>query len=607
MAKIKVTEAPATQDVGGNIPIGSYIAPAEPSTADAEFAASAATTIANTVDKGMAVQERGELDKKFREIKRLRTAADQGKISFEEARTRASAAVKTAINAMPWRAKEFREQAGTFFGAYGEGWGVLNKTADEDAASSFEQSLKLHYFKMLQTHTGKPSHAISNGDMQDMAVLQAVSNQAELAQKTLDMGNIDKTQALNYLDQITRPMVTNTTLEVSKYFNQFQIDGKSVTEMMNEGVGSEAIINKLLRDDTKSKEFADGVLGMLRKRKAAISAFYDNKVAALGSEHSMYFDSTQVQKRKEAALKDINMLIEDVTTDSDKKALARFVTNLETANKGRVEGFSAANMNFMLAKKSGFLTDDAITRFIEFPDSIRDPNLKAVLENASANLNFRSFSNWTDQIINVPSSYDILNSNEPEIATLLDVRARSTMPAIMSLGFSNDPQDAKKQKDWFVTASYIHLFKTSPNNPRSITEFEKVFFDDNYQKRFKELSPEQRGKIIQPVRQKIASVLWSDNENGVIQRAISNLKDLKGATDVELTMDSKGHIKASAIINPNDIESTSVNVSNTLMEDLDRLNKYVDMFEAVSPNSQDMQKYRDVVFNALQSVLKDKE
>jgi len=98
----------------------------QPITPAVDKTAETVAKVVGVVEEGFGIQEKEELNKKFKEIKKLRTAVDQGRISYTDARARASAAVKSAKNAMPWRSDEFTKEAASFFGAYGEGWGLLN-------------------------------------------------------------------------------------------------------------------------------------------------------------------------------------------------------------------------------------------------------------------------------------------------------------------------------------------------------------------------------------------------------------------------------------------------------------------------------------------------
>ena len=99
------------------------------------------------VEKSSFDKSKGEVEKVFRDISKLRDASNQNRISSGEARTRVSALVKKASTGMPWRAADFRKAASDYFGAYGEGWGDL----DRDKVDTSADKLQLHYQKLLYT------------------------------------------------------------------------------------------------------------------------------------------------------------------------------------------------------------------------------------------------------------------------------------------------------------------------------------------------------------------------------------------------------------------------------------------------------------------------
>lgn len=604
MAKVKAPAPINTTIVGGDIPIGTPVQPVMPDIADQEFLATTVETVAKAGEQGAFSSEQADLKNKFDEIAKLRRAADQGRISFTEARTRASASVKEAINNMPWRAKEFRQQASTYFGAYGEGWGLMNRTAAEQESSSMAQSLELSYRKQFKNLYGKRWDTATAGNLADMQVHAQVKMQAEVAKNIQQSGDITQSNALDIIDTQARPMVTETVGFVSKHLQNFTLNGKTISERVAEGESMSAIINRVQRDETLSRDLADGVIDVLRQRKLAITQFYDNQLDSLNKEHKMVFDSISVKSRKDALLSNIDSMIEDVRTNGDKKALTKLVTSLETSNRGHIASFNAANINFTLAKRSGYITDDAITRYIEDPNMIRNPQLRSLLDRVLPNLKAAEMSNWMSEIAILPRNYETLYRTNKDLADVIDVKARSTMPIILSTGFSNDPQEKETQQDWFVTSSYITLFKTDSNSPKSVEHFEKSFFDPQYLERFKQLPADKQAKILEPARRKVGNVLMASN--GVVQRVLDDTKGLIRA-DVDFSMGADGKIKVGAKTLAR-TASQSSDISNMLVDNVSRLNRYLELFEAISPDSVNMEEMKAVILDTLQkgSVFEEK-
>jgi len=564
--------------------------------------AKAIANVVGIVEEGFGEQEKTELNKKFKDIKRFRTAADQGKISYTEARTRAAAAVKESINAMPWRAQEFRKEASTFFGAYGEGWGILNKSDAESAAASREAKLELAYAKGMQSRYNMPYQYISSGKKRDAAVQTQLELEAKGARTARDAGLVNKSNVLDVMDQQTRPLITGVSVKMSNILNNAKVGGKTVLEMRIDGLSDKAILDKLSRDDQAVGDLTANIVSMIAAEQRNISAWYDNQLTEIGTKYGFNIGADQSKVRKDALLSGLNELIKDVSTNTDAKALFRFVQTTELANKGSLSTFKANNMSYYLMRESGIITDDVMTKWLIDPENTSiDPKISGMLKKTFDNVVIEDLQRWWDQVKVVPSNFEMLSNTSPDIANLLYLRAKSGIPNLMSHGWDKDSVTKEKQQDFFTSGSYMHLFKTSANHMGTVENFEKLFFDPSYQKMFHSLPADKQQKIVQPLRKKMIDIMYNEESgNGVIQRLSQTVKDTHNKVVWDVGTDGNISVNMTFLSAGEGGQEFQKDIQkDTFGDNLDRLNKYISTFSSLMPDSFNKQDFTNKIIDSL--------
>lgn len=165
------------------------------------------TTHADLVDQA--------LNDKELNLRQVALARSQGLISAAEAKTRANMAVQAATARLPGRAAEFRQKAAAFFGDFGEGQGLLQKTDAETRQANIMQQLTLLALKngylpeelpaFLRAQRGFNEHKIKQQNME-----AAIRDGKYSANDSLNFGvNVASEMLTEYMGELSGSLATN--------------------------------------------------------------------------------------------------------------------------------------------------------------------------------------------------------------------------------------------------------------------------------------------------------------------------------------------------------------------------------------------------------------
>jgi len=146
------------------------------------------------------------------------------------------------------------------------------------------------------------------------------------------------------------------------------------------------------------------------------------------------------------------------------------------------------------------------------------------------------------------------------------------------------------------------LFKTSPTRVGTIDNFEKLFFDPSYQKMLHSLPADSKQHIMQPLRKKIADIIYDEKSGtGVLHRIKQTAKELEH-TDVKWSVGSDGQVVVGMDFKATGKGSAEFQKEITAShfgDNIDRLNNYIELFNSLMPKSFDKTSFTNSIVDVL--------
>jgi hypothetical protein len=543
----------------------------------------AAAPIAAGIDKENLTSKEQSLSDAYAQITKLRKASAQGRITFQDARTRVVALLKENINAMPYHANELRQHAAGFFGAYGEGWGVLNQMQDEKTAMANQNSLDMHYMKMIQTETGMRYNPTDVGGHKEVAYRKEIDNQAKAAENLQKMHAITKDNGMDLVSAMLLPLRTQLADRISLKFNTFMVGNKSIGDMVATGASSNDIIEALGKDDTARKDLETQLRTELDMSVQAAGQAFDAKIATLARDGVMYDFQTVAAQRK-AYLEPLTSVKESLARD-DANGLTRYVALLQNKNKARNEAVMDANPAMAFMKQTGMFNDGTWQLFLTNPDAIPS-NIRPYFQDV---VNQRKSIEQLDKLIKhvATNPQDMMNIEkyDEKTKTVIEYTALKDMEKIIRSGkFDND-----SQKQWFFAASYIYLNGVNSNQKGHLDDMIKKFEDERYTKLFASLPNEQQSKLSELMFTKLQREMFTPvGPVPAIVESVKAASDAARLQKVALYYDEQSQkIQAKSVLEASNESGDMAGIVQQPVDfmpaEIDRLNKYIDLLEATYP------------------------
>lgn len=513
----------------------------------------------------------------YRQITRLRQAASQNRITYQDARGRVTALLKEQINAMPHRAQELRQHAANFFGAYGEGWGALNEMADEQAASSMEQKLMLDHMKRYQAATGLYWGDITPGMQKEAYVRMQVEKEAELATNLEKFNQIDRDNGMRVISTQLMPLRMALGDSISLEYNSFKLGQTTLGEMQASGASHMDIIDALAKNDVARKDLEGRLRSKLDYSIQAAGNAFDKKVAALQAK-GIVFDAATVKTQREAFLAPLTNVKNTIGQEGDSQ-LATYVGMLQSKNSGTTEAMYQSNPTMAFMKAAGMLDGQVMQQYLTNPKSI-SPAMHPWFDKLIAQQHELEYLNDNIQHLKL-SPWDLAGyerSNKP-LKKVLEYSSVKDLDKIIRNGKFNN----EEQKQWFFMNSHIYLQSVDPNNTDHLADMKNKFTDPRYATLYKELPEEQQNQLSELMNNKLMVEVTNPQTGPLVQlqKEITSKGEKGRGQNVAVYYD-EGEKKIKAMVVSSDPYS-SMKPQSFADPQMKQLNDYLELLADTTP------------------------
>lgn len=455
---------------------------------------------------GLAAEDRAKVEELRAQIARLKKLEEVGSSSALELRARAESTLAQYKNRYPGLSREFQAMHDQTLSDYASRVAFTegqlqalrsSKDSQEDAQKKYMQAVADHHNiyvgAVTEKHVADYQHF---GQMENAKTLLENANSLKDEEGKLQLRDVDQQMVAVKATGLHRIMSS---------MNQGVYNGVDISAMTKSGMAVEDILGVLQKNSIGFAQYKNTFIQNLSLLKRQVLSGYDQFKLTKGLPLSVTTAS------KDAAIADIDMIIEGIKNDTTGELLLNYVKALETGNKGRAEVFNAANMAFFQFKQIGIISDDFLTIYTNTPERL-SPELRKMMDNimANAEVGNRLVSNF-NMVSNDPKNLKAVMDTDPTMAGAVAEIAERNIDQTKIKGWSTDPTERRQQMDKFAGSVGITLEYTKGNPTASYEQMNYHFNDKRFLDKLRELPVSERERAVAPIMEAGTRIIASDS------------------------------------------------------------------------------------------------